>query len=110
MSIFLALLLLLVLDSPWNVVGFAAALVLAVFEFGFWHRRVRGTRVSVGAETLEGAPGKVVEACLPDGLVRVRGETWAARCDAGAQVGENVTVVDRDDLVLIVVPAESRPG
>ena len=53
MSIFLALLLLLVLPSPWNVVGFAASLVLAVFEFGFWHSRVRGIRLSAGAETLE---------------------------------------------------------
>lgn len=110
MSILLALLLLLILPSPWNVVGFAASLVLAVFEFGFWHRRVRGTPVGAGAETLEGASGTVVEACLPDGLVRVRGEIWAARCDAGAQVGETVTVVGRDELVLVVVPAETRPG
>lgn len=110
MSIFLALLLLIVLPSPWNVVGFAASLVLAVFEFGFWHRRVRGMRVRAGAETLEGAPGTVVEACLPEGLVRVRGETWAARCDSGAQVGEQVTVVGRDDLTLVVVPAETPPA
>src|SRR5512134_555351 len=107
MSIFLALLLLLVLPSPWNVVGFAASLVLAVFELGFWHRRLRGTPVGAGAETLEGASGTVVEACLADGLVRVRGEIWAARCDAGAQVGENVTVVARDELMLTVVPANS---
>lgn len=106
MSIFLALLLLLLLPSPWNVVGFAASLVLAVFEFGFWHRRVRGTPVGAGAETLEGATGTVVEACLPDGLVRVRGETWAARCEQGAQVGERVTVVARDELMLTVVPSK----
>ena len=105
MSIFLALLLLLVLPSPWNVIGFAASLVLAVFEFGFWHRRVRGIRVSAGAETMEGASGQVVQACLPEGLVRVRGETWSARCEQGAQVGEKVTVVGRDELMLIVVPA-----
>jgi membrane protein implicated in regulation of membrane protease activity len=109
-SIFLALLLLLVLPSPWNIVGFAASLVLAVFEFGFWHRRVRGIRVSAGAETLEGASGTVVQACLPEGLIRIRGETWAARCDPGAQVGEKVTVVGRDDLTLIVVPAETPRG
>jgi membrane protein implicated in regulation of membrane protease activity len=106
MSIFLALLLLLVLPSPWNLVGFAASLVLAVFEFGFWHRRVRGIRVSAGAETLVGTSGTVVQACTPEGLVRVGGETWAARCEQGAQVGERVTVVARDELMLTVAPAK----
>ena len=42
--------------------------------------------------------------------MRVRGETWAARCDPGAQVGDKVTVVGRDELLLIVVPAETPPG
>jgi membrane protein implicated in regulation of membrane protease activity len=46
-----------------------------------------------------------VVACRPLGQVAVAGERWEARCDAGADVGDVVTVVGRDELLLIVAPA-----
>jgi membrane-bound serine protease (ClpP class) len=98
----LAIVLLVFLDSPWNVVGAAAALVLFGGEVAFWNRTVKGRRVGVGAETLIGSEAKVVVACQPDGQVHTHGEIWAARCAAGAERGETVRVVGRNGLTLVV--------
>ena len=102
MFVFVALLLLLLLPSPWNLVGFAAGLVLFVGEVLFWNRRVRGKRVQTGAETLIGEQAVVITECRPSGQVRLEGEIWDARCDAGADAGDTVVVTGRDDLVLVV--------
>jgi membrane protein implicated in regulation of membrane protease activity len=97
--------LLIVLDSPWGLTAFVVCLVLGCFEVGYWWRRTRGNKVEVGAETLIGKQASVVAACRPVGQVAVAGERWEARCDAGADVGDLVTVVGRDELLLIVEPA-----
>jgi membrane protein implicated in regulation of membrane protease activity len=97
-----ALALLLLAPSPWDVVGFVAGLVLFGFEVAFWNRRVRGHRKMVGTETLIGRQATVVSACRPDGQVRVGGEVWAARCAGGASVGDTVTVGSVDGLTLVV--------
>jgi len=51
-----------------------------------------------------GAAAEVVEPCHPDGWVRVRGELWRARCDAGADVGAPVRVRAVEGLILVVSP------
>ena len=105
MFVIVALVALLVLPSPWNFVGFAAGLVCFLGELAYWHRRVRGHRIAVGADTLIGEVGTVVSACRPDGQVRISGEIWAAQCDFGADPGEAVAVVGRRKLTLLVEPA-----
>lgn len=102
MFLIVAFVLLLVLPWPWSLVGFVISLVLFFGELGFWHRRVRGRRKEVGAETLIGKAAEVVTSCRPDGQVRLSGEIWAARCERGADAGETVTVVGRDGLTLVV--------
>jgi membrane protein implicated in regulation of membrane protease activity len=104
-----ALVLLLVLPWPWSLVGFVCSLVLFFGELLFWHRKVRGRRKEVGAQTLIGQEAAVVSACRPEGQVRLSGETWAARCEGGADAGERVMVVGRDGLTLLVerVPGEA---
>jgi membrane-bound ClpP family serine protease len=97
-----AVVLLLVLPSPWDVVGFGVGLACFGGEVVFWQRRVRGNRIAVGAQTLIGEVGTVVSSCRPSGQVRVLGETWAARCDAGADIGDAVEVVGRHKLTLVV--------
>ena len=97
--------LLIVLSSPWGLTAFLVCLVLGCFEAGYWWRRMRGNQVEVGAETLIGKTASVVVACRPLGQVAVAGERWEARCDAGADVGDVVTIVGRDELLLIVTPA-----
>jgi|SRR5215472_12112845 membrane protein implicated in regulation of membrane protease activity len=104
MFLILAFVLLLVLPAEWNVVGFALCLVLFLGELFGWNRTVRGRRNKVGAETLIGKTATVVSPCRPNGQVRIRREIWAARCEAGADPGETVTVVSLDDLTLGVVP------
>jgi membrane protein implicated in regulation of membrane protease activity len=101
----LAIGLLVVLPSPWGLTAFLVCLVLGCFEAGYWWRRMRGNPAEVGAETLIGKQASVVVACRPLGQVAVAGERWEARCDAGADIGDVVTVVGRDELLLIVAPA-----
>jgi membrane-bound serine protease (ClpP class) len=102
--IVLAVILLFVLSSPWNVIGFGIALALGVVEILFWNRTVRGRRHVVGAQTLVGRDAVVVSPCDPDGQVRLDGEIWAAHCDSGAAVGDQVSVASRNGLVLTVTP------
>ena len=73
MFFLVAIVLLLTLPDPWNLVGFAVALVLASGEVLFWHRRVRGRQAAVGPGTLIGAEAKTLSACRPDGQVQIGG-------------------------------------
>ena len=64
-----------------------------VLELLGWNRSVKHRRRAVGAETLIGREALVTTACRPNGQVRLDGELWEARCEAGADAGETVTVV-----------------
>jgi membrane-bound serine protease (ClpP class) len=109
--ILVALLLLFVLDSPWNLIGAAVFLVLWFFELAFWNRTVKNRRRVVGAQTLVGRTASVIRALDPEGQVKVDGEIWAARASSsGAGVGDMVRIVGRDNLVLVVEPAAEGPG
>jgi membrane protein implicated in regulation of membrane protease activity len=112
MFLLVALVLLLVLPSPWGFVGFGVGLVCFAGEVYYWQRRVRGRRAVVGAHTLIGEVGTVVSPCRPSGQVRVSGEIWAAQCELGADRGDQVTVVERRKLTLIVerVSSEGEPA
>jgi membrane protein implicated in regulation of membrane protease activity len=105
MFLILAIALLLFLPSPWNFLGFAICLVLFFGELGLWNRTVRERRQVVGAQTLIGLQATVLEPCRPVGQVRVNGEIWQARCDAGADRGEKVRVVSLEGLTLRVEPS-----
>ena len=104
MLIFLAIALLLLLSSPWNVVAFVVLLPLWVLELFGWNRTTKRYRKSVGAETLIGREAVVSVPCRPVGQVRLDGEIWEARCEAGADQGAWVRVVERDGLTLLVEP------
>lgn len=109
MLLILAVVLLIFVPSPWNVVAFAGLLVAAAIEVGYWRRRVKDHKLQTGAETLIGSRAKVVSACHPDGQVSIEGALWNARCSDGADRDQIVTVVRRDGLLLIVEPAGSAP-
>jgi membrane-bound serine protease (ClpP class) len=93
MLLLVALVLLLVLPDPWNVLLGAVAALLGLGELYLWNRTVRGRRRAVGTQTLVGKIGTVRETCRPLGQVFVDGELWGARCREGADVGENVKVI-----------------
>src|SRR4051812_14535137 len=100
MFLLVAFVPLFVLSTPWNIIGFAACLVLFLGELAFWNRRVRGRTKVVGAQRLIGRTARVVTALRPEGQVRLDGEIWAARCDEEAEIGVEVTIVGRERLLL----------
>jgi membrane protein implicated in regulation of membrane protease activity len=102
MLLLVAVVLLLVLPSPWGAIGFAVGLVAFGGEVVFWNARVRGRRASVGVETLVGTTATVTRACRPEGQVRAGGEIWAATCVEGADPGETVVVARQEGLRLVV--------
>lgn len=96
------LLAVFVVPEPWGYAAVAAGGAIEVAEAGYWLRWTRRRRPETGAEALIGSVARVVDQCRPDGRVRVRGELWAARCPAGADVGEQVRVLALDELTLVV--------
>ena len=104
MLIIVAVVLLLLLDGPWNWIAFVVVTLLWFAELYGWNRTVKNRRRVVGAETLIGKTAVVSEACRPVGQVRLDGEIWEARCEAGASPGDRVRVIGRDKLALLVEP------
>ncbi len=96
------LLAVFVLPDAWDIPVVLAAAVVEVAETGFWLWYTRRGRVQMGPETLVGATAVVVTPCLPTGQVRLQGELWRARCDEGADVGDEVRVLELDGLTLVV--------
>lgn len=103
MFLLLALLLLLFLPDPWNVVGALVAVALGALEVLYFTLRMRREKVVTGIENLVGAVGQTVEP-LPGGHVRVHGELWEARASDPIERGARVEVVAVDDLTLEVRP------
>jgi membrane protein implicated in regulation of membrane protease activity len=98
------LLAVFVLEEPWNWVVVAVGATLEIAEttlFIWWSKR---RRAAVGTETLVGRRAVVSVGCRPQGQVRVAGEIWQARCDAGADVGDAVVVREVRGLTLVVEP------
>ena len=102
MFLIAALAVLLILNSPWNLIVSGVCIVGFAFEVGFWNTKMRGRRRQVGAEALIDAEGIVLTPCHPIGQVQVVGERWEARCAEGADRGEKVRVVGIEGLTLIV--------
>jgi membrane-bound serine protease (ClpP class) len=102
MFLIAALAVLLILNSPWNLIVAAACIVGFAFEVGFWNLKVRGRQKQVGAEALIDAQGTVLTPCRPIGQVLVVGERWEARCAEGADPGDKVSVVGIEGLTLTV--------
>jgi membrane-bound serine protease (ClpP class) len=96
------LLAVFVLSPLWGLVAVTLAAVVEIGEFFFWIWLSRRRRVQAGVETLVGERAQVVSPCRPLGQVRIHGELWRARCEAGADVGESVRVDSVEGLTLKV--------
>ena len=105
MFLIIGIALLLTLPGPWNFIAAGACLVGFAGEVGFWNRRVRRRDAATGVQTLIGRTATVTRSCRPRGQVRIAGEVWEARCDAGADPGDEVRVVGVEKLTLVVEPA-----
>jgi len=102
MLLLLALLLFIVVPSPWNVIGALATGALGVVEVAYWQRRMRREKVQTGVENLVGATGEAAERLAPSGHVRVLGELWQANSSSELPRGSRVRVVAVNDLTLEV--------
>ena len=102
MFLLVAIVLLILLPSPWNIVGSLISLGLFGGELLLWNRRVRGRRVETGVVRMVGETGTVLSPCRPNGQVQLGGEIWEARCNAGADRGDAVVVVAVAGLTLVV--------
>jgi membrane protein implicated in regulation of membrane protease activity len=96
------LLAVFVLPDEWDLPVILLAAVVEIGETGFWLWYTRRRKAQMGPETLIGTTARVITPCLPIGQVRVQGELWRARCDAGAQAGEEVRILALDGLTLVV--------
>src|SRR5262245_42243439 len=109
MVLLLALLIIFFfLAPPWSIVVLIVACLLEVIEITLlrrWSKRIdRKTAATTGTEAMIGKRGEVVDECAPSGTVRVGGELWEARCDAGAEPGDSVWVQRVEGLTLVVSP------
>ena len=99
------LLAIFVLEEPWSWLVVVVGGLLELGESWFYIRWSQKRRPDVGVEALIGRRAVVSADCRPDGQVRVAGELWHARCEAGASAGEEVVVREVDGLTLVVEPA-----
>jgi membrane protein implicated in regulation of membrane protease activity len=92
------------LPSPWGFVVVAVAIVIDVVEIsvGLWYSKRR--RATVGTDTLVGMTGVAIGDLFPEGQVKVNGEIWRARCEAGCDADATVVVRAVAGLTLEVEP------
>jgi membrane-bound serine protease (ClpP class) len=98
------LLAIFVLDEPWTWIVVLAGATYELVETTLIVRWSKRRRAVVGVEALIGQRALVAAECRPVGQVRLAGELWQARCDRGADVGEEVVVEALDGLTLVVEP------
>ena len=104
------LLAVFVLPPGWGALLVIGVLVWEFAEKAFWVRLIRRYPVSVGAEALIGLPVTAATVCRPEGRVRLRGESWKARCASGAQPGDTLVVEGVERITLIVGRPDSQDG
>ena len=96
------LLAILVLPSPWGIIAVLAGGIIDILESLILLRWSKRRKAVTGAEGLIGQRAIVITPLRPEGQVRVAGELWIARSDAGANPGEVVVVRAADQLTLFV--------
>jgi len=82
---------------------------LLIFVIGM-ALRVRYQRAVSGIESWIGATGEALEDFDCEGMMRVRGELWRARCVVPVRRGQRLVVIGVDGLVLQVSPLTEEGG
>jgi len=98
--------------EPWGAVVIIVGCLLEIGEvvaLRRWsHHLNRRLKPATGAEAMIGRTAKVVAPCRPTGTVRVHGELWEARCEAGADARDTVRIDAVEGLALVVSPTGGR--
>ncbi|MGC8673196.1 MAG: NfeD family protein [Thermoplasmata archaeon] len=84
--------------------GFMGGFGIIAAYYLNWIRRTIRTRPKTGPESIIGKKGTVIRELNPEGEVRVEGIVWRARSKNNEKIdaGKEITVVSREDLLLIV--------
>jgi len=93
---------LVVAPAPWGLLLVGGAIMWEIAEKVFWLRYTKRIPIAVGREAMIGLPVTVLTPCRPDGRVQLLGERWAARCIAGASVGDTLVIEAVDQITLVV--------
>ena len=59
-------------------------------------------------ESLIGARGRVLKPLTPIGTIHLYGESWTAQSDTPLEAGQEVVVIEREGLTLLVEPAKHK--
>jgi membrane-bound ClpP family serine protease len=89
-----------------------ASIVLQAYNVFSYRKSIKALRVQPipGMTNMVGTQGETVGTLTPSGLVKIRGELWAATAINGNIVnGRNVTVVEQTGLKLVVRESD-QPG
>jgi len=87
-------------DEPYfeistNILMGLVVVIIGVSFFVIWAvRRAQTKEVVTGMETMKGAEGKVTRSLDHDGVVKVKGERWAATSEETIEEGEKIVVKD----------------
>ena len=82
-----------------------ASVILQAYNVFSYRKSIQALRAQpiAGMSNMLGTQGETVNPLTPDGLVKIRGEIWAATAANGNIVnGRSVTVVEQSGLKLIV--------
>ncbi len=97
--------------DPWVVVLLSVMAVIFVAFVVNRAIRVHRHRIAAGREDLLGRTAEVRTALKPRGTVFIQGEHWKAVSKGGSvEVGEEVVIIEVDNLVLSVVRREQVPS
>lgn len=92
------------------IIGLAFVSLTVILAVSSLAVRARRRPMVAGGDTLIGMTGEVVEVDTPDadadsdGWARIHGERWRVRCDGGIARGDQVRVLARHGLTLLVEP------
>ncbi len=92
------------------IIGLAFISLTVILALSSMAVRARRRPVVAGGDMLIGMTGEVVEVDTPDadadsdGWARIHGERWRVRCDGGITRGDQVRVIARHGLTLMVEP------
>jgi len=92
------------------IIGLAFVSLTVVLALSSLAVRARRRPIVTGGDTLIGMTGEVVDVDTPDadadsdGWARIHGERWRVRCDGGIARGDQVRVIARHGLTLMVEP------
>ena len=94
---------------PWPLVAFLTV-ATAVFLFVVARMALRAHRAPIvsGLTTMIGADGEMLEDSGEIGWANIRGETWRVRTASRLMRGQKIRVIDVENAVLRVSPAEGE--